>query len=104
GTVVRVGWETAAFRVDDGVACIGEGVATHAEYNAVPRNLAVRVPAGVSLEAASSSAVGAIALQSIRQARLELGESIAIIGLGLPGQFLVQPCPAHGRPGIVVGP
>jgi NADPH:quinone reductase-like Zn-dependent oxidoreductase len=96
GTVVAVGSDVDEFRVDDRVACIGEGVATHAEYNAVPRNLVVQVPAQVSLEAASSSAVGAIALQSIRQARLELGESVAIIGLGLLGQFLVQLCRANG--------
>jgi predicted dehydrogenase/NADPH:quinone reductase-like Zn-dependent oxidoreductase len=96
GTVVAVGSQVDEFRVGDRVACIGEGVATHAEYNSVPRNLAVCVPANVSLEAASSSAVGAIALQSIRQAKLELGESVAIIGLGLLGQFLVQLCRANG--------
>src|SRR5258706_3676869 len=71
-------------------------MATHAEYNTVPRNLVVRVPANVSLEAASSSAIGAIALQAVRQARLELGESVAVIGLGLLGQFLVQLCRANG--------
>jgi predicted dehydrogenase/threonine dehydrogenase-like Zn-dependent dehydrogenase len=96
GTVVAVGSQANEFRVGDRVACIGEGVATHAEYNAVPRNLAAHVPASVALEAASASAVGAIALQSIRQAKLELGESVAIIGLGLLGQFLVQLCRANG--------
>jgi polar amino acid transport system substrate-binding protein len=96
GTVVAVGSEVDEFHAGERVACIGEGVATHAEYNAVPRNLVVRVPAGVSLEAASSSAVGAIALQSIRQAGLELGETVAVIGLGLLGQFLVQLCKANG--------
>jgi len=96
GTVVAVGSDVDEFRVDDRVACIGEGVATHAEYNAVPRNLVVHIPAGVSLEAASSCAVGAIALQSIRQAKLQLGETVAVIGLGLLGQFLVQLCRANG--------
>lgn len=96
GTVVAAGSQASEFRVGDRVACIGEGVATHAEYNAVPRNLVVHVPAGVGLEAASACAVGAIALQSIRQAKLELGESVAIIGLGLLGQFLVQLCRANG--------
>jgi predicted dehydrogenase/threonine dehydrogenase-like Zn-dependent dehydrogenase len=96
GTVVATGSQVGEFRVGDRVACIGEGVATHAEYNAVPRNLAALVPAGVGLEAASASAVGAIALQAIRQARLELGETVAIIGLGLLGQFLVQLCRANG--------
>ncbi len=96
GIVASVGSQVDEFRVGDRVACIGEGVATHAEYNAVPRNLVVHVPASVSLDAASSSAVGAIALQSLRQARLELGESVAVIGLGLLGQFLVQLCRANG--------
>ncbi|MEO5617920.1 MAG: bi-domain-containing oxidoreductase, partial [Candidatus Eisenbacteria bacterium] len=96
GTVVEVGAQVDEFRVGDRVACIGEGLATHAEYNAVPRNLVVAVPAGVGLEAASSSAIGAIALQSLRQAKLELGETVAVIGLGLLGQFLVQLCRANG--------
>jgi polar amino acid transport system substrate-binding protein len=80
----------------DRVACVGEGLATHSEYNAVPRNLVAQVPAGVSLEAASASAIGAITLQAIRQAKLELGETVAVIGLGLLGQFLVQLCRANG--------
>lgn len=96
GTVVEVGSQVDEFRAGDRVACIGEGLATHAEYNAVPRNLVVAVPTGVSLEAASSSAIGAIALQSLRQAKLELGETVAVVGLGLLGQFLVQLCRANG--------
>src|SRR5262245_37858339 len=96
GTVVEAGAAVDEFRAGDRVAAIGEGIATHAEYNAVPRNLVVPVPAGVSMEAASASAIGAIALQGLRQARLELGESVAVIGLGLLGQFLVQLCRANG--------
>ncbi|HTR96643.1 MAG TPA: bi-domain-containing oxidoreductase [Candidatus Acidoferrales bacterium] len=96
GVVVAVGASVDAFRVGDRVAAIGEGLATHSEYNAVPANLVVAVPASVPLDHASSAAVGAIALQSVRQARLELGESVAIIGLGLLGQFLVQLCRANG--------
>jgi predicted dehydrogenase/threonine dehydrogenase-like Zn-dependent dehydrogenase len=96
GTVAAVGERVEELRVGDRVACIGEGLATHAEFNAVPRNLVVPVPAGVGLEAASSTAVGAIALQGVRQARLELGETVAVIGLGLLGQFLVQLARANG--------
>jgi polar amino acid transport system substrate-binding protein len=96
GTVMAVGSQAGDFRVGERVACIGEGYATHAEYNLLPRNLVAPVPAGVGLDVASASAVGAIALQTIRQARLELGESVAIIGLGLLGQFLVQLCRANG--------
>ena len=96
GVVAAVGAKVADFRVGDRVAAIGEGLATHAEYNAVPLNLVVHVPAAVPLDQASSTAVGAIALQAIRQARLELGETVAVIGLGLLGQFLVQLVRANG--------
>ena len=96
GTVVEAGASVDEFHPGDRVAAIGEGLATHAEYNAVPRNLVVAVPAGVSMEAASATAIGAIALQGMRQAKLELGESVAVIGLGLLGQFLVQLCRANG--------
>src|SRR5207244_1041975 len=74
----------------------GEGLATHAGYNAVPRNLVVAVPPNVGLDHASSAAIGAIALQAVRQAQLELGETVAVIGLGLLGQFLVQLARANG--------
>lgn len=47
GTVVAAGSLVNEFRVGDRVTCIGEGVATHAEYNAVPRNLVAHVPANV---------------------------------------------------------
>ena len=96
GVVVGIGVQVEEFRVGDRVAAIGEGLATHAEYNSVPRNLVVSIPAGVAMDQASSSAVGAIALQSIRQAQLELGETVAVIGLGLLGQFVVQLARANG--------
>ncbi|MGH7741793.1 MAG: zinc-dependent alcohol dehydrogenase, partial [Candidatus Eiseniibacteriota bacterium] len=96
GAVVSTGAQVDEFRVGDRVAAIGEGLATHAEYNSVPRNLVVAIPADVPLDQASSSAVGAIALQSIRQAQLELGETVAVIGLGLLGQFVVQLARANG--------
>ena len=104
GTVLDVGSQVDEFRVGDRVACIGEGIATHSEVNAVPRNLVVAVPAGVGLDHASSTAVGAIALQGVRQARLELGETVAVIGLGLLGQFLVQLCRANGCRVVGVDP
>lgn len=104
GVVAAVGAGIEEFRVGDRVAMIGETVATHAEFNVAPATLVAPVPPGVSLEAASSSAIGAITLQSIRQARLELGASVAIIGLGLLGQFLVQLCRANGCRVIGVDP
>src|SRR5258708_9455861 len=76
GTVVAVGSQAGEFRVGERVACIGEGVATHAEYNAGPRNLLAPLPATVSPDVATSSAVRAIRPQPIRQARLGAGRTV----------------------------
>ena len=60
--------EADGFRPGDRVACAGVGYASHSEINFVPANLAVRIPDGVSLEAASLTTIGSIAIQGVRQA------------------------------------
>ncbi len=90
GTVVEVGADVSGFMPGDRVACAGAGYATHAEYNAVPKNLCVKVPEGVSDDDASFTTLGAIALQAVRQADVRLGEDTAVIGLGLMGLLAVQ--------------
>src|SRR5437870_11453409 len=62
----------------------------------VPKNLCCKVPDIVPLEAACYTTVGAIALQGVRQADTRLGESVAVIGLGLVGQRAVQLLKAAG--------
>ena len=73
GTVVAVGKGVTSLRVGQGVACAGVGYANHAEIDFVPENLVVPIPDGVSLPDAASTTVGAIAMQSIRQANLQVG-------------------------------
>lgn len=87
GEVVEVGSAVTEFRVGDRVACAGAGYANHAEVVAVPVNLCVKLPPDADLKKASYNTLGAIALQGIRQADLRLGESCAVIGLGLIGQL-----------------
>lgn len=84
------------FAVGERVACAGFGYASHAEMIFVPKNLAVKIPQGVSFENASYVTLGAIALQGIRQAKVELGETVAVFGLGLLGQLTVQMLKAAG--------
>lgn len=95
GTVVEAG-AGSGLRAGDRVACAGAGYATHAEYNFVPRNLCARIPEAVSFADASYATLGAIALQGVRQADLRLGESVAVIGLGLLGLLTVQLLAAAG--------
>jgi predicted dehydrogenase/threonine dehydrogenase-like Zn-dependent dehydrogenase len=96
GTVVAVGEEVGDFQIGDRVACGGVGYASHCEVNWVPRNLAVRLPPSVSLEAASLTTIAAIALQGVRQASIVLGETVIVIGAGLVGVLTMQLARAAG--------
>lgn len=90
GTVLARGPAVLDLEVGDRVACGGAEYAQHAEVVAVPRNLVVRVPAGVDLEAAAFASLGAVGLQAVRQARVSLGETAVVIGLGLVGLLTVE--------------
>ena len=96
GRVVKVGKDINDIKKDDFVVCAGANIASHAEFIAVPRNLTAKVPIGVEPEDACSATIGAIALQGIRQADLKIGESAAVVGLGLVGQLTVQMLLANG--------
>ena len=47
-------------------------------------------PRGVSPEHAAFATVGAIAMQGVRRAEVQLGETACVIGLGLVGQLVVR--------------
>jgi predicted dehydrogenase len=99
GTVIEVGGGVTEFKLGDRVACAGVGAA-HAEVIAVPQRLVAPIPMGphgeVSFEAAAFTTLGAIALHGIRLAEVELGEVVAVIGLGLVGQLTTQLLKASG--------
>jgi len=96
GTVIEVGERTPGFRPGDRVACFGAGFASHAEIVRIPRNLAVPVPDALSLEEAAFVGLGAIALHGTRLLGLALGESGAVIGLGMLGIISAQLLAAGG--------
>jgi predicted dehydrogenase/threonine dehydrogenase-like Zn-dependent dehydrogenase len=96
GVVAEVGPGAEEFHVGQLVAAAGNEHALHAEYNWVPVNLCVPVPDGVSPEHAAFATVGAIAMQGVRQAEVQLGEAACVIGLGLVGQLVVRLLVAAG--------
>ncbi|MBS2027851.1 MAG: bi-domain-containing oxidoreductase [Deltaproteobacteria bacterium] len=96
GKIIAVGEGVSGLSVGDRVACAGAKVANHAEVNLVPVNLCAAVPTDVDDEAAAFVTVGAIALQGVRTAVPTLGESFAVIGLGLLGQLAAQLLRANG--------
>lgn len=87
GEVIEVASDVHNFSVGDLVACGGADYANHAEIITVPVNLCVKLSENADLKRAAYNTLGAIALQGIRQADLRLGESCAVIGLGLLGQL-----------------
>lgn len=96
GEALEIGRGVTGLRVGDRVACAGAGFANHAEIDAVPKNLVVRIPDGVDDEEASFVTLGAIALQGVRQAQPTLGERFVVMGLGLLGLLTVQLLKANG--------
>jgi predicted dehydrogenase len=96
GVVLESGDGISDLHIGDRVACAGAQCAHHAEVIRVPRNLAVRAPDKVDLEAASTVALGAIALQGVRRAQPTLGETFVVVGLGVIGQLTAQLLRANG--------
>lgn len=90
GQVIAVGQQVQHFKIGDYVACAGTGYAYHADVVNIPCNLAVKINKPDSLKNASITAIGAIALQALRRADVQLGTTVGIIGLGLVGQLAAQ--------------
>lgn len=95
GEVIEVADDVTEFKVGDLVAC-GGLTACHAEVVVVPINLAVKLQDDADLSLACYNTLGSIALQGVRQADLRLGESCAVIGLGLIGQIVCNLLKASG--------
>ena len=81
GEVIAVGDEVAALKTGDRVVCR----AAHQSHALVEARDCVRVPAQLGDEDAAFFALLAIAMQGVRKARIELGESVAVLGAGIVG-------------------
>ena len=86
GEIIEVGEGVSGIAIGDLVACGGLD-ASHADVVCVPANLCVKLQPGTDLKQAAYNTLGAIAMQGVRQAGLKLGETCAVIGLGLIGQL-----------------
>jgi len=104
GEIIAKSNEIKDIDVGDRVACAGGGYAVHAEQILVPRNLIAKIPEGVSEEFAAFTTIGSIALQGVRLANRGLGDTVAVIGLGLIGLITVQLLKAAGSKIIAYDP
>jgi hypothetical protein len=82
GTVLAVGSQVSDVQPGERVA--GQG--NHASHS-ILRKPYNRVPDDVPSQHAALLTLAAIALHGIRVAKVELGEGVAVVGLGLVGQF-----------------
>jgi predicted dehydrogenase len=96
GTIISLGEGMEGFKIGQRVACAGGGYAVHAEYNVVPRNLLTPLPDAVNFESAAFTTLGAIALHGFRLAEPQIGDRVAVIGLGLLGMLAGQIAMASG--------
>jgi predicted dehydrogenase/threonine dehydrogenase-like Zn-dependent dehydrogenase len=92
GIVLECGSDVQEFKPGGRVAA----AAPHAGLAAVGRNLCAAIPANVTFEQASYTAIAAIGLEGVRLAHPGLGDSVLVIGLGLIGQMCVSMLKAQG--------
>ncbi|MBI1295032.1 zinc-binding dehydrogenase [bacterium] len=104
GVVDAVGRDVDGFAEGDRVLC-GGNHATHwlvtpaAAQNeaAIPQEYRIeKLPPELTDEAAAFCVLGDVALHGVRKAQIQIGESVAVHGLGVIGQITVQLCRLSG--------
>jgi predicted dehydrogenase len=98
GVVLATGDNVDGLKIGQTVAYAATG---HAEVAAPFLNHVVPVPDHVDLRHAAFVTVGGIAIQALRRAELQFGETVVIYGLGLVGQLCAQIARAAGC--VVIG-
>jgi predicted dehydrogenase len=99
GIVVEKDALITDLQIGQRVAYGGEGTG-HGETINVGRNLIARVPENVSFQEACFTTLGAIAMNSVRLAEINIGDTVAVIGLGIVGQLVAQLVRCQG--GVVI--
>lgn len=93
GTVAQAGAGVEGFRPGDRVVAEGPGVwnshASHLLMDAADYRLQP-IPEGVPFERAVTAKLGSIAMTAIRVLRPQLGETVAVLGLGVVGQIAAR--------------
>ena len=81
GEVIECGDEVAGLQIGDRMVC----PARHMSHATVEADICLKAPENLSIEEAAFFNLLAIAMQGVRKARIELGESVAVLGAGIVG-------------------
>jgi 2-desacetyl-2-hydroxyethyl bacteriochlorophyllide A dehydrogenase len=85
GRILELGSGVADFNVGDVVAA----TTPHAKHALASAEELVKVPENVKLEAACLHTIAAGVMNSVRLAKISLGDAVIVVGLGLLGQMAV---------------
>lgn len=88
GEIIAVGEDVSDYQVGDRVLSLGQH-ASHVIASTAPQALA-GIPENVSFDEATFGVLGSVSMHGVRKARIELGEFVAITGMGLVGQLALQ--------------
>ncbi len=100
GDVVDVGRDGNGFQPGDRVITL----LNHASWVAAPTDpwVTLKIPPGVSYEAATFVPLASVALHAIRRARIEFGEYMVIFGAGIIGLIATQLAKMNGARSVIV--
>ena len=86
GVVVHRSPDVTGFEIGDRVFTGG----SHSEFTVADAHRCYRLPDDLSDEKASLLSVARVALHGVRRGRIEYGDSVAVVGMGLMGQLAIQ--------------
>lgn len=99
GIVEETGEDVTSVKVGDRVAMFWS---THSEYNVLEENQLVKIEDdSLSMQEAAVAFITTFPMAAIRKTRLEFGESVLVMGLGLLGQLGVKLARVAGAVPIV---
>ena len=97
GIVEAVGQQVQDFRPGDRVTTL----AGHRQRFNIQANQAFPIPDDITDEQATWATLARTTQLGVRRAKLKMGESVAVIGLGILGQLVVQYCSLMGARHII---
>ena len=98
GKVVERGADVTSFAIGDRVICLGG----HSQYVKVDPSLTVHLPDSISDEQGTFAVLATTCQHAVRRARIELGDTVTVVGLGVVGILAAQEAKIAGA-GRVIG-